>query len=130
MWIWRVVEEKTRCLQHGLRASTWWCHDHCSGNYGGHHDCGGVTCIRPAGSGALQWEVASCSDPCPWSEGQEESAMDRMSTIVVKPERREQKPLHGTLNVEVVSRYFHWHSYKSSPLWFVIGGTKALVHLS
>jgi hypothetical protein len=41
---------------------------------------------------ALKQEVASCSDPCPWSEEREDPAMDQMSTIVVKHERREQKP--------------------------------------
>jgi hypothetical protein len=33
-------------------------------------------------------------------------------------------------HVEVVLRHFHWHCYKSSPLWFVVGGTKALVRSS
>jgi hypothetical protein len=40
----------------------------------------------------LEREVASCSDPYPWREGREEPAMDQMSTIMVKPERKEQKP--------------------------------------
>jgi hypothetical protein len=40
---------------------------------------------------ALEQEVASCSYPCPWPEGREERTMDRMSTIMVKPEHREQK---------------------------------------
>jgi hypothetical protein len=42
---------------------------------------------------ALEWEVASCSDPYPWPKGREESAMNLMSTIVVKPECREQNPI-------------------------------------
>jgi hypothetical protein len=33
--------------------------------------------------------------------------MDQMSTIVVKPECKEQKPLPGVPNVEVVLRHFH-----------------------
>jgi hypothetical protein len=39
----------------------------------------------------LEWEVASYPDPCPWPEGREEPAMDRMCTIVVKPKCGEQK---------------------------------------
>jgi hypothetical protein len=30
-------------------------------------------------------------------------------------------------SIEVVLRHFHQHCYKSSPLWFIVGGTKALV---
>jgi hypothetical protein len=37
--------------------------------------------------------------------------MDRMSTIVVKLERKEQKPLFDAPNVKMVLRYFHWHCY-------------------
>jgi hypothetical protein len=33
--------------------------------------------------------------------------MDQMSTIVVKPECKEQKPLPGVPNVKVVLRHFH-----------------------
>jgi hypothetical protein len=40
----------------------------------------------------LEREVASYFDPYPWPEGREEPAMDEISTIMVKPERREQKP--------------------------------------
>jgi hypothetical protein len=32
--------------------------------------------------------------------------------------------------VKVVLRHFHQHCYKSSPLLFIVGGTKALVRLS
>jgi hypothetical protein len=50
----------------------------------------------------LEWEVATYSDLCPWREGQEEPAMDQMSTIMVKPECKEKNPLPGASNVEVV----------------------------
>jgi hypothetical protein len=39
-------------------------------------------------------------------------------------------PLPSVLNVELVLRHFHRHRYQTSPLWFIIGGTKALVRLS
>jgi hypothetical protein len=35
-------------------------------------------------------EVASSLVPCSWQEGREEPAIDQMSTIVVKLERKEQ----------------------------------------
>jgi hypothetical protein len=34
------------------------------------------------------------------------------------------------LNVKVVLQYFHWHCYKSSLLWFIVGWTKTLVRMS
>jgi hypothetical protein len=37
------------------------------------------------------------------------------------------RPSESDIVVEVVLRYFHRHYYKSSPLWFVVEGTKALV---
>jgi hypothetical protein len=55
--------------------------------------------------------------------------MEWTSTIVMKLKTKndEKSPLPSAPSVEVVLRHFHWHCYKSSPLWFVIGGTKALV---
>jgi hypothetical protein len=56
--------------------------------------------------------------------------MDRKFTIVVKPERKEQKPLPSVSNVDVVLRHFYRHCYKSSMLWFTVGRTKALIRSS
>jgi hypothetical protein len=75
---------------------------------------------------ALEYDVVSSSDPCPWQEGREEPAMDQMSTIMVKPERKEQQLLPGMPNIEVVYDTPPQDYYKSSPWWFIIRGTMAL----
>jgi hypothetical protein len=46
--------------------------------------------------------------------------MEWMSTMMMKLEyqERQESPLPGMPNIEVVLRHFHRHCYKCSPLWF------------
>jgi hypothetical protein len=56
--------------------------------------------------------------------------MDRMFTTVVKLERKEQKSPTWHAKYRNGLRHFPRDYYKSSPRWFVVGETKALVRSS
>jgi hypothetical protein len=44
----------------------------------------------------------------------------------VRTPRTMKSPLPGAPDVEVVLRHIHRHCYKSSSLWFIVGGAKSL----
>jgi hypothetical protein len=54
--------------------------------------------------------------------------MDRMSTIVVKLEHKEQKPPTWHAICRSGLRHFPRNYYKNNLWGFAVGGTKALVH--
>jgi hypothetical protein len=56
--------------------------------------------------------------------------MDRMSSIMVKLERKEQKPPIWRVKCRSGLGHFPQNYYKSSPRRFIVGGTKVQVHSS
>jgi hypothetical protein len=56
----------------------------------------------------------------------------QVSNIYIPKEKNDEQDGLGprtwwSVSVKVLLRHFHRHCYKSSPLWFIVGGTKALV---
>jgi hypothetical protein len=59
-----------------------------------------------------------------WSVWSKEVTLDTFIGVVSR------KLFVGELPVKVVLQHIHWYYYKSSLLWFDVGGTKALIKLS
>jgi hypothetical protein len=64
---------------------------------------------------------ASCCENATSSWGRQLGVVE--ASLPVK----HQAPLPGELNVEAVLRHFHWCYYRSSPLWFFLGGDFGLL---